>query len=413
MEGIYERLIKKEDYQNKFVILWGCRLAAQTILKLFQLVHIEIDIFCDNDPNKWGKEFQGKNIVSPQELMERIEEEKMNGRNPLVQMALYPENQPIVKKQLENMGIFDIIYTEDARSGLTVEYIQKLQNMEFSEKEKFEKRMELLHHNVAFLPQKEAFDEIAQKEELPFIVCQVGKTGDNTIERTLQASNVPVSVLWHKPSSVVKETVQQENKTFKFITAVREPISRDLSHVTHAISQGTFFVMYPELLNNPDFLKDSSNLNQIYHSFTEKMLPIKYQYPFTFRDGEQNSFIECFFQEFSEHIIDIRKEKFDTKKGFSIVKEGNVEVFVYQLEKLNHLQKELSDWVGVPITEIASGNKTSIKSIASTYELLKKNVTFSRDYFQACYNDSYVKHCYSPEDIEKFKKKWETRIIPD
>ena len=33
------------------------------------------------------------------------------------------------------------------------------------------------------------------------------------------------------------------------------------------------------------------------------------------------------------------------------------------------------------------------------------------EYFEKCYNEPYVKHFYSDDDINKFKEKWEKHIV--
>lgn len=102
---------------------------------------------------------------------------------------------------------------------------------------------------------------------------------------------------------------------------------------------------------------------------------------------------------------------FDKEKGYTIIKEGNIEVFVYQLEKLNDVFLELSDWVGVPFEKMVNANKAEDKWVGESYKQACKEIEITQEYFDRCYNEPYVKHFYSDEDIEKFKERWRSHIV--
>ncbi len=54
-----------------------------------------------------------------------------------------------------------------------------------------------------------------------------------------------------------------------------------------------------------------------------------------------------------------------------------------------------------PIARLLSGKKG------------QQELKFSQEFFDACYNDPYVQHCYSTADIEKFKDRWRKNIDPN
>lgn len=227
-------------------------------------------------------------------------------------------------------------------------------------------------------------------------VCQPAKTGDVTMMKTLKANSVPCVMAAHNPE-IVKEALKQQ-KIVRVTTAIREPIAMDLSWLFHVLSAG--YVFYPiAQITSEDIYQywKTSNSDQLFKkSFynCKRIIPTLTRY----------------YDEFSKYVVDVKKHEFDQNQGFTIVKNGNIEVFMYQLEKLNELVPELSNWLGVPFDALENGNVASESWIADYYAKAKEEITFSQEYFDACYKDPYVQHCYSKEDIEKFKDKWSGHI---
>lgn len=120
--------------------------------------------------------------------------------------------------------------------------------------------------------------------------------------------------------------------------------------------------------------------------------------------------IQYFLPFFGKYIIDITQYPFDQQKGYAIIREGNLEVFVYQIEKLNYVVDELSEWIGVEFQTLERDNEASNKWIAGSYQQAQDDITFSKEYFDRCFAEPYVQHCYSQEDIAKFKEKWKGHI---
>ncbi len=60
--------IKKLLNNNKKIVIWGTGAFVMNLLAITDLKYCNIDYFVDNNPLKIGKEFQGKNIESPEKL---------------------------------------------------------------------------------------------------------------------------------------------------------------------------------------------------------------------------------------------------------------------------------------------------------------------------------------------------------
>lgn len=225
--------------------------------------------------------------------------------------------------------------------------------------------------------------------------------------------------IFHRPSVFGKQ--YNNESPIKIITAVREPISQNLSMLYEDIATSTCEHkqwLYRKVYgtNNVDIdevFRDSSNLfiengnniqmlfddfiNEFYLCNKDLNLPLEFC-------------IQKFFLTFNQNIINLHRHPFDKQAGYSIIREGNIEVFVYQLEKLNSIVPQLSEWIGVPFDKLENGNVGSDKWIGESYKQAQKEIEISQEYFDRCFNEEYVRHFYSEEDIEKFKARWRPHI---
>lgn len=241
----------------------------------------------------------------------------------------------------------------------------------------------------------EFYSMLSSNRDLPIIVCMLGKTGDITMIRTL--TNFSLILQTHCPYLLHKDYTK--GRKIKIITAVREPIIRDLSHLYQFISN---FDGYHGFFNQEDgFTQEvidlySSNDAQLYF---DKFVQVY-----------ENSRTNKWFSSFKDSTVDLLKYPFDTEKGYTIVQEDNYDIFVYQLEKLNNLLPELSNWLGYPLEKLVNANLASDKWIGESYKQAQKELQITQEYFDQCYDDPYIKHFYSEEDISKFKARWAPHI---
>lgn len=100
------------------------------------------------------------------------------------------------------------------------------------------------------------------------------------------------------------------------------------------------------------------------------------------------------------------------RRGYSILKQNGVEIFIYQLEKFDSIQKELNSFVGIDQNiKFEKANVAAKKYYYSLYEETKQTICFSKKYFEDAFDNAYIKHFYSESDIEKFRKKWEGNVV--
>lgn len=98
---------------------------------------------------------------------------------------------------------------------------------------------------------------------------------------------------------------------------------------------------------------------------------------------------------------------FDKERGYSVIKENNVEIFIYQCERLGEIYQNLFEFLGVfEGGSLRLGNVADKKWYFSYYKQAISDIEFSREYFESCYGSEELHHFYSEEDIKGFRNKW-------
>ncbi len=373
-------------YKENTVVIWGAGMYGREMVKLLQSFQIPVAYFCDSDPAKWKTEIQGIPVILPQHLMklqlENIAQKSGRGGEIVVQLALRSDYETAVRPQVEDMGIEKVICYEEAWQILR--YRQRCQAL--AENPELESLFEQSSLDSLYLNATANVRRYLLTNRVsPLFVCPMRKAGDVTLMRTLRKHNIQHQQT-NSPHLINKKYIP---KNTKLILGVREPIIRDISSVFERISS----------------IGDRENF-RIYTNDVE----------FLYQDliywSNQTSFA-LWLDSFAENIVDLLAHPFDQQAGYTTIQEGNFDIFVYQLEKLNDIVPQLSQWVGVPFTELVMGNEAKDKWIAKSYKQAQKELKFSQAYFDACYNDPYIQHFYSQEDIETFKNRWRGHIDPN
>lgn len=267
------------------------------------------------------------------------------------------------------------------------------------------------------------------------VVCSPPKTADHTLMNTFEELNKIATMqgditgelvylnIWHKPKRLHKVVHKKRNTKMKVIIGIREPISQNISVLYEELSGGYAYDdwILGELVNES---KESrrlklENMKKLFEENGDEAQAL--WIPFIKRFVEQDSIkevnsprtIQQFIPEFQKNVVDILAYPFDKDKGYAIVKENNIEVFVYQLEKLNEVVPQLSKWLEVPFDHLVMSNVGESKWLGASYKQAQKELKITQEYFNQCFEQPYVKHCYSENDIKKFKQKWKNHIERD
>lgn len=389
------------------VVIFGSGSAGIRIYNILKSFGIEVVAFCDNNQSKWGSSLLNLPIISVNEL-----ENLSKAKDILVQIGSTYEKD--IAAQLEELGIKNYITYSEAKNRLiTLKYSRTFKNNFLKDK-----YMESYDHK--FLYDRGALlNYLMSSLDNNLFLCLPTKTGDHSLNLTLDKCGVDFYNLWHRPSLVNEEcnyiidTLGIEK--IRMVTAVREPISQNLSILYQMAddTNGEFSDLDENWKNGGDIqslFKLWLELENYTASYSGNK---KYLYD-VFREKYQTVFmIQKFFEVFAEHIGNILEYPFDTSRGYSVIKMGRYEIFVYQLEKLNQIEDKLLEWIGIPNAKLLNDNMGDEKWYAKSYQKAKQELKISKEYFKKCFDEPYVKHFYNEHDIELFKNRWKNNIKID
>lgn len=378
-------------YIDNTVILLGLGNGFKQMFDLLNYFRIKIDYICDNNKENWGKIRHDLKVISPPDLKKLI---KNGNSNIIVQESIkYLDKQTIEK--LHSIGVKSVISYNEGYKMLNLINLTKLY--------KFDPLNPIIENIISNDENNNDIKLInnilKSTDELPIFITQPMKTGDMTLNNTFKKYNVNHHFTGHNPTFLNKEILG--DKKIKITTSVREPISQNISVLYQIIESPRTIFKNMEFIKKSDCYFQEGGDAQSWLDFTINSDLIK----------NRNYSISTFMDSFKKNILDLSKYEFDTEKGYSIIKEDNIEVFIYQLEKMNNVVVEMSNWIGqTQFDEWVVSNEASKKWIANSYRQAQKEIKFSKEYFDNCYDNPWIKHFYSSSDINKFKERWKSHI---
>lgn len=394
-------------YKDRDVYIFGASGGGEIVKDFLECHDVPICAFVDSNKEKWGASFFGYEVISPKKLQE---DAKVN-KNVLVQIASSYENE--IRDELKKMNITDYI----SFSAFFMLKKRKIFELFQQDKEFYKYYLE----NIVLTPKEtkelwgRCFDKAAMDQKMDSVValCMPPKTGNYTVCETFfqnERDTMLCVETWHSSfylTNLFKVVNASHNK---IITAVREPISQNISLLFQIGDEDEWLVDQPEFWKN-DYSKLLYKIGRMDSGEGEECI-----YERQIRSDHKTMFIQNFFEEqFKKRLgIDLLAEPFDTKRGFSIVEQNGFEIFIFQLEKFDSIQKELLSFVGLDQgIKFYRANDASVKYYAQLYQEVKETIPLTRQYFEDSFNNPYIKHFYSEEDIRKFRMKWEKHVVEE
>jgi FkbM family methyltransferase len=166
------------------------------------------------------------------------------------------------------------------------------------------------------------------------------------------------------------------------ITVVREPIARNIS---------AFFQNLHTFLPN----NESHSVNNIIEEFLSSYA---HTLPLTWFDDELKTHVG----------ISVYSEPFPKDKGYMIIQQGNISLLVLKLEISDTVKEAaLREFLDNPDIELVNTNIGAEKDYSELYAEVKKQIVFDDDYINMMYSSKFMRHFYTEQEIEKFRKKWQ------
>lgn len=245
--------------------------------------------------------------------------------------------------------------------------------------------------------------------QVPILIFQMGKVGSSSILTSLLEHGLPFTIHIHRlnPKNIdaraatvddvlqashldserwIYHNITQSDKPVKYITLVRDPLGRAMSHYFENLS-------YITGVENAQAVMDLPEL--------QAMFIEKYLWEIIAKD---------WFDDELKPVsgVDVYETPFDAKAGYSIYQRDNTEVLLLKLEISDEdKQKAIADFVGEPDFKLKRANDTSQKSYAELYRVFRNTLVFPQSVLDKVYSMKMAQHFYTNEEIQKYIEKWQ------
>ncbi len=124
--------------------------------------------------------------------------------------------------------------------------------------------------------------------------------------------------------------------------------------------------------------------------------------------GGENAEFEWFDWEMKEVFgIDVFAYTFDAEKGYTLIKEGNIELLLMKMEKLSELENVIGEFLGIEQFKIENRNVLGEKPYRFAMKAYKERFSLTEERLSEIYfKNEKVRHFYSETERKAFYDKW-------
>ncbi len=384
---------------GKKLVIWGIGKRGHAVLEeIISMGAGGNGIFlCDSDCKKWGSVVCGQfKIWNPIELYNELQETDLRDIVILVPIVSTTVQDEILGSIRQIYGEKVTVYTDYAiEYGMYLnmnhpcirnEYrIKKLHERERKIKELEEHRFKdrfMLEQSERVL---KYFTFLPLHNDEIILVYQCGKVGSVSVYNSIASAGR--NVLHCHDLTGIRDNDDDlyrliNLKSGKIICLVRDPVARGISAMWQNIHRSIYYhgidVGFPDL--------DSWCLSAIadnceFHWFDEQMKAVFH--------------------------IDVFGHKFDQENGYSIIRDGNIELLLIKLERLNKLEDVIGKFLNIGQFHLQSGNVGGEKSYRFALQDYKKEFCISEELLKKVYkDDKCIKHFYTEQECQNLYEKW-------
>lgn len=389
-------LIKDYDFIHnidvlfeKKIVIYGAGIVGRKSAWLLMDAAVGFDCFCDKDESK--KQLLGHPVITLDELKRKTS---------LEDCMIVVGSKDYCEEIVRDLTAKEIEAYVCTWYGLQTGIELHIEDERFAQmfRENFIQRKKFFISNWTFHTTWKRCVKLCTSPHA-ISVYQPGKVGSTTVYETLRAERIDAMHLHTLIPQTGVESLDEMLATLsntykvqggKIITLVREPIARALSRFMQLFFE-TFIVM--EDVDNQDLAVCASNWMR------ENIL-------------DTNEEFMWFDRELKEVTgIDIFRYPFDKERGYAWIKEGNIEILVLKMEKLNENAAVIGEFVGKPDLELRNSNVGEGKHYNYIYKELKEKIRVSASLVDSQYKDNWrLDHFYSEEEKKRFREKWSKYI---
>lgn len=402
---------------EKEIFLWGAGKIGKECIAYLSGSGVKVVGFCDNNEQLINKYVEGYRVFSKQELQETL---RRNRDTVVVITSLYLDE---IHDELIEIGMdSDNIFSKFALYysmlvNIDHELIPKKYRTNF--KGSYE-RWKMINHrrsDFRFSFKYYAYNWESVIEKNPIVIFQPGKVASTTMLRSINVcglEGIQTHALAYRDEFMDEDMRRlylefrrtiSEAQCVKVISAVREPVQRDISYIFEHINL-PFVEIYRDfdsyLLQNVSdclmdyFINKKDDFCGMSPTLIHHMLRIN------------GGMFQWFERELEKvYHINVFDYPFDVEKGYTVIKKDNVELFLFKLEKLDGLEQVIGEFLGMDNFKLVNANLAADRDYRFAYKQILDMIQLPESYLDFYYkNNEYTNHFYSKEEQDKFLKNW-------
>ena len=410
-----------DELLNGFILYGASSTGERLVLLLNELgMSGKILAVTDSDEKKWGQEWMGYTIVSPYEI-NNIQDDALiviasvylDEILKYLQDVLKCKNKVCSSFSLQHAFHYELMGNKPDcfKTDIVMKY-----------RKKYELWKDNLETRNSIIQQKEYFEMVKCIMENPvsILLCGIQKTGNTSLMKSFGEKNILNTAIakhtnivitrhalyfsGHTLKNLKEKLYNFNNNEIKIISGVREPVERVISQIWEHISIPFLYndVFVPDVLSMEDRHFITGLLQY------EKNGGIEYDCTSSFYMDIADWFKDHIGEVFGINIFDYA---FDKEKGYSIIKKNNISIFIYRLDKLDKLEKEIEEFTGKKSFSLKKENIASNKRYIFAYREYLKHIKIEKGFFNKLTNSKGMTHFYTEEECKNYRNKWQDKII--
>lgn len=400
---------------NNGIILYGTsKLGKEIVMFLIELgMENKVIAVIDSDEKKWGHEWIKYKIDSPF-ILNTLSNESII----IITSEYIKEIHDFLQKKVKCLQKICSAFS----FKLAIHYDimnDRCDYIKYEIRKNYIKRYNLWKDNMLSIldnRRKQYFFHMLQyimEREKSVIICGIQKTGNQTLKYSFSADDETNDIVFLMHSlyldnntlKKIKDVLQNfKHHKIKLISGIREPIER-------IISQKWQNIHFPYRNNDTCIPVVIDNK---YENFMKNLINFEKIKGVTFNQG--NGFyadIADWFKDIIEKTLEINvfDYSFDKQKGYTIIEKDNVSIFLYRLDKLSSLKKEIEKFSENSFFVLKKTNQAKDKQYNFAYNKYLKEVKVKQSFFDNLVLSKGMTHFYTEEECKIYKEKWKNKLV--
>lgn len=225
------------------------------------------------------------------------------------------------------------------------------------------------------------------------IIYQFGKVGSTSIEHLLTEHDTSFTSTHHGAGcrSVI-DSNRSKGIATRIVTGVREPISRNISAFFQNIARRGHYWYFGgrDSVLNTSIDEIIAHFNSLHTNEIVNNI-----FPWFAKDSEK------YF--YNSTGVSIYNYPFDRERGYTIIKENGISIFLYKLEKLHEIRESLTTFLGLPSDiDFLKANIATDKWYNDVYKKFLDIYTPPKKIIDLVYTSDFIKYFYTESEINAF-----------